>query len=135
MITVRHEHDDHFHIDIRHHGVVVDQPRDNGGEDLGPTPTELFVASLAACTAHYARRFLQRHAIPTEGLLVACDFDMSAEPPARVTQISVHVTLPASFPEERRDALQRVIDRCTVKNSLAMPPTVVTDVKIERKAA
>jgi putative redox protein len=134
MITVRHEHDDHFHIDIRHHGLVVDQPKDDGG-DLGPTPVELFVASLAACAAHYARRFLERHDITTEGFAVNCDYDMSGMRPARVAAVAIDVTLPATFPLELREPLMRVIDHCTVKNSIMQAPAITVEVQVEKKVA
>ena len=134
MITVRHEHDDHFHVDIRHHGLVVDQPRDDGG-DLGPTPVELFVASLATCAAHYARRFLERHEIPTEGFAVHCTHEMSAGRPARVASVSIDVKLPAAFPPGLREPLLRVIDRCTVKNSIMEPPVIMVDVQTQQKVA
>ena len=134
MITVRHEHDDHFHIDIRHHGLVADQPRDDGG-DLGPTPVELFVASLATCAAHYARRFLTRHDISTEGFAVHCDYRMSGERPARVVAVDIDVTVPAAFPPELREPLLRVIDHCTVKNSIMQPPVIAVDVQVEKKVA
>lgn len=123
-ISVRHEHDDHYHVRIRHHGLVVDQPPEEGGADLGPSPTELFAASLAACAAFYAGRFLRRHAIPPAGLRVDCDFEMSPERPARVTAVRLDLWLPPAFPEERREALERVVERCAVRNSLRIPPEV-----------
>ncbi len=43
---------DQYEIRIGDHTVTVDQPVDNGGTDTGPTPTDLFVASLASCAAH-----------------------------------------------------------------------------------
>jgi putative redox protein len=57
-LQVRHLGDDRFAIDVRGHEIVVDQPVDAGGQDTAPTPTELFVASLAGCVAFYARRYL-----------------------------------------------------------------------------
>ena len=42
---------DAYTISVRGHVLRVDQPTDAGGGDTGPTPTELFVASLAACVA------------------------------------------------------------------------------------
>lgn len=135
MISVRHEHDDHFHIDIRHHGLVVDQPRTDGSDDLGPTPTELFVASLASCSAFYTRRFLARHGIPTNGFRVDCDFEMSEERPARVKSILLDVTLPAGFPDERREALRRVIEHCTVTNSLRIAPKITLELNESLKTA
>ena len=68
-ITVRHEARDRFRISIRGHEVLVDQPLPASG-DAGPTPTELFVASLAACAGFYARRFLARHGLPDGELAI-----------------------------------------------------------------
>jgi putative redox protein len=51
-LTVRHLDADRFAIDIRGHTLTVDQPKDAGGEDTAPTPTELFVAVSSHCTVH-----------------------------------------------------------------------------------
>ena len=50
-VVVVHEEGDRFALTIRGHRIVVDQPVEDGGGDAGPTPTELFVASLASCVA------------------------------------------------------------------------------------
>lgn len=123
-IEVRHEYGDRFLVLARGHAFTVDQPIGSGGDDFGPTPTELFVAGLAACVGHYAGRFLRRHELPTEGLAVHCDFRMSEVPPSRVTEIEIKVDLPEVFPEARRRALQRVVERCTVHNSMVQTPDV-----------
>jgi uncharacterized OsmC-like protein len=111
-------------VRVRGHELVVDQPVEDGGEDAGPTPTELFVAGLASCVAFYAGRFLRRHGLPTEGLAVDCSFTFAEDRPARVGEISVAVHLPEGFPEERRAALRAVVEHCTVHNSLRQPPEV-----------
>lgn len=122
-VRVEHKGGDLFEIAIREHLVHVDQPIEDGGSDAAPTPTELFVASLASCVAHYARRFLVRHDLPTEGLSVAATFTM-AERPARVGEVTVSVTVPEGVPEARRAALLAVLSHCTVHNSLQQPPEV-----------
>src|SRR6266496_433693 len=58
-LAVTHLHTDAYEIDIRGHRLTVDQPVEAGGANLGPTPTELFAASLAACVGFYAGRFLR----------------------------------------------------------------------------
>ena len=134
-IVVQYEHDDHFHVEIGKHGLVTDQPFEDGGDDLGPTPVELFVASLAACIGFYAERFMRRHDIDTGGLGVRCDFTMSEERPARVAEIGVCVDLPEGFPEDRRPVLMRVIEACTVHNSMRQPPVVRIETKARRHVA
>jgi len=123
MITVINTRGDRMAIRIRGHDLVSDQPIDAGGDDAGPTPTELFVAGLAACVAFYAERFLRRHA-GDAGLTVTCDFAMSADRPSRVTSVDLRIDVPGSLREDVRDALLRAAEHCTVHNSLRTPPTV-----------
>ena len=122
-IQVRHEWNDRFSIDVRGHQVFVDQPFAEGGDDTAPTPTELLVASLAACVAFYARRYLSRHGLPEDGLAVCAEYTMSSRP-ARVGHIDVHLTLPDTISAERRAALLAVASHCTVHNSLVEGPMV-----------
>lgn len=120
-IRVRHERGDRYRVIIGTHTVIVDQP-DTG--DAGPTPTDLFVASLAACVAHYAGRFFERHGIEPEGFGVDCAFEMATDRPARVGSVDLRLTLPASFPEELSDRLRAVVEHCTVHNSITQAPKI-----------
>lgn len=126
-LQVTHKEGDLFEIAVRDHLLHVDQPVDAGGSDAAPTPVELFVASLASCVAHYVRRFLVRHSLPTEGMTVDAEFTM-ADRPARVDEINVSIGLPEGVPAERRPALLAVASHCTVHNTLEDPPEVSIDV-------
>lgn len=122
-ITVSHVAGDRFAIELGEHTLMVDQPLQDGGEGTAPTPTELFVASLASCVAHYARRYLTRHQLATEGLTVTADYQTGSGP-ARVTAVQVVVTVSPDVPVHRREALLAVASHCTVHNSLTHPPAV-----------
>ena len=113
-----------YEIAVRGHRVVVDQPVEAGGDDAGPTPTELFVASLASCVAFYAGRYLTRHGCDRTGLEVAASFDLAADRPARVSGVRISVKVPTDLPEQRWPALTAVIEHCTVHNTLRNPPEV-----------
>lgn len=123
-MSVRHLRGDRFSIRIRGHEVVTDQPREQGGEDAGPTPTELFVAGLAGCVGFYAERFLRRHGLAPDGLRVECDFEMVAEPHFRVASVDLRLVVPVDLPQRRRKALFRMVDHCPVHNSLRDAPRV-----------
>ena len=123
MITITHEHGDRMAIRVRGHDLVTDQPLSAGGDDAGPTPTELFVAGLAACVGFYAERFLRRHG-PDAGLSVTCHFAMSTDQPSRVVSVDLRIDVPWPLREDLRAALLRAVDHCTVHNSLRTPPTV-----------
>jgi uncharacterized OsmC-like protein len=122
-MKVRYDSGDRFAIDIRDHEVVVDQPPEMHGDDLGPTPTELFIASLASCVGFYARRYLARHHLDADGLSVEVGYTMATKP-SRVGAVSMRIVVPAGIPELRREALLAMASHCTVHNSLHTPPTV-----------
>jgi putative redox protein len=132
QLSVRHLDGDQFAIDIRGHTLLVDQPVQDGGTNRAPTPTELFIAGLASCVAFYARRFLARHKLSTEGLAVRARFEIGGRP-TRVTSITVDITPPTALPVERREAFLAVASHCTAHNSLMQPPVV--DIALAEKVA
>ena len=73
-LDVRFRTGESYEVSVRGHGFTVDQPVTAGGMDTAPTPTELFVASLATCVAFYAGRYLTRHGYSRDGLGVSVDF-------------------------------------------------------------
>lgn len=47
-------------ISTRHHALVADEPAALGGQDQGMAPFDLYLASLAACTAITLRMYAQK---------------------------------------------------------------------------
>jgi putative redox protein len=121
-VTVAYEAGDRLRIQVRGHAIYTDQPEEDGGGDSAPTPTELFIASLTACVTFYAERFLRRHALATEGLAVAGEWTWASRP-NRVGSIQLTVAAPGLTPNHE-EAFRRVIDHCTVHNTLHLPPEV-----------
>jgi putative redox protein len=133
-IVVRHERGDRFSIGIRNHRLVTDQPVEDGGTDMGPTPTEMFVASLASCVGFYGERYLRRHDLRAEELRVDCAYAFADDRPARVASITLTVEAPG-LPAARRDAFLAVIEHCTVHNSIRATPSVQIEVASSELAA
>ena len=75
------------------HRIVTDQPVDDGGQDAGMSPVELFVGSVTSCVAYFVGQFCVRHHISCEGLSVDAEWAM-AEGPHRVGQINLAIHLP-----------------------------------------
>lgn len=121
-IVVTYAGGDLLRIAARGHEILSDQPVEDGGDDMAPTPTEIFIAGLGACVAFYAERFLRRNGLSTEGLKVACGYRW-AENPHRVGEIDLMVDAPGLI-DAKREAFSRVIDHCTVHNTLRQPPSV-----------
>jgi uncharacterized OsmC-like protein len=132
-IRVAYQGGDRLLIGVRGHELRSDQPVADGGEDTAPTPTEYFLTSLAACVAFYAERFLRRHELSTDGLVVICKYTWAANP-TRIGEIDLTVEAP-SIPPQRLEAFSRVIEHCTVHNTLRQPPEVRIHVSPAQVAA
>lgn len=127
-MTVRHLGGDAFAIGIRGHEILVDQ-RSPDGAERGPTPVELFVASLASCAAHYAHRYLRDHGLPQE-LAVECDWLMRAGTPHAVGSVRLRVVTPTPLTVLARQEMLAAVDTCTVQNSIR-PPLPAVSVAID----
>lgn len=126
MITVTHLGGDAFDICTRDHTVTIDQPVP-GRIEVGPTPTELFVASLAGCAAYCVEQFLRRHGLPYHGLRVEAGWAMRAATPARISRVNLRIVPPEPVPEYHCAELIAAVEACTVRNSLREPPAISVD--------
>jgi len=124
-ISARHQGGHRFAIRIRDHQLTVDQPPSAGGDDAGPSPTELFVASLVGCVAHYGHLFLARHGLH-DGLAAEADWwvDLGAE---RLTRAAIRVQAPP-LPPELKAGFQAALEHCLVHNTLRYEPEVAIQV-------
>ncbi len=127
-ITVTWKEGVAFQIAARGFQIIADQPQEEGGRDLGPSPVELFIASLGSCIGYYMARYCERHDIPRAGLRVDLEWT-DAENPHRIGEIRVYVRIPTVVPESKRPALIRVAEGCTVHHTLTHPPRIIVDVE------
>ncbi len=121
-----------YHGGTRHditsgkHRIITDQPVEDGGQDAGMSPVELFVGSLAGCVSYFVGRYCDRHQISTKGLSVEAEWSM-AEQPHRVGQITLAIHLPHRISAEQSERLLKVAHGCTVHQSLAEPAGVAIE--------
>jgi uncharacterized OsmC-like protein len=121
-----------FDITSRGHRIVTDQPVEDGGQDAGMSPVELFIGSLAGCVAYFVGRYCARHKIACEGFTVEAEWSF-AEQPHRVGSVSMRLNLPVKLTADQRERLLKVAHGCTVHQSIAIPPAVTID--LEEKPA
>lgn len=114
---------EHFPIQvkIRDFECTMDVPERIGGTDSAPTPTEFFLAAIAACKVYYASRFLERRGIPLTTLKASLDAEKSD---SCVEKASVTLTLPADFPPEHLAGLRRMVEGCFVTQSIKHPTEI-----------
>ena len=113
---------------VRGHEIVIDQPKEGGGSDLGPTPPELFVASLASCVGVYAAFYCNTHEISIEGMELDVEWE-KAERPTRVGKVAVSITIPGGVPQEMRERVVTAAKHCLIHNTLENHPEVIVELK------
>ncbi len=126
LITVTRQAGMQFSIGVRGHGVASDLSEKDGGEDRGPSPVELLAGSLGTCIAMMVQSYCQRHGFDGD-VDVSMTLEM-ADKPKRVGRFVIDLGLPEGVPEDRIDAIKRVVERCPVHETLRNPPAV--DVEI-----
>jgi uncharacterized OsmC-like protein len=124
-IVVTSRAQDAYTVVVGPHQLVVDQPAAAGGTDLGPTPTDIFVAGLAACVAYYGGRYLRENDLPSE-VTVRCRYKW-AFGPNRVSKMEISVEAPG-LTDEHRGGFAEAVDHCSVHNTLRQPPEVAVSV-------
>jgi len=103
-------------VTIREHELTADEPKDEGGDDEGPSPQELLAASLASCTAITMEMYAQRKGWDVGDMSV----DVNYEPAQRgsPTRFEMVVKMPKELPEEQRLKLMQIAARCPVHRTL-----------------
>ncbi len=127
LINVTHKTGREFTVRVRNHEVACDMSASDGGRDGGPSPVELLAGSLGACIAMMVQSYCQRHGY-VEGEVAASLTVELADEPKRVRSIVVDLEVPRDLPEERTEAIRRLVQLCPVHETLKNPPEVDLDV-------
>ena len=116
-------------IDVDGHILNADEPEPDGGKNLGPSPHEILLAALGACTAMTVRWYALRHDIPLESVDVALTYRRDhLEGHSGLLDIfakEVNFTGPALTAEQRRKLLD-VAGKCPVQKLLEGMPVIRT---------
>jgi putative redox protein len=115
--TARRENGKLMHaVEIRDHTVVADEPKDEGGEDSGPSPQELLAASLASCTAITMEMYARRKGWDIGEVSVQVDYEPAQR--GSPTRFTMRVDLPKELPDEQRERLMQIGAKCPVHRVL-----------------
>ena len=114
-------------VHVRQHAFAVDEPESNGGEDLGPTPHDVYDSALGACKALTTLWYARRKLMPIEDIRVTVERDDSEE---RRGFYRLRVTLDLSGPltDAQRQELLAVAGKCPVHKLMTQATTeIVTE--------
>ncbi|HEX2906856.1 MAG TPA: OsmC family protein [Phototrophicaceae bacterium] len=108
-----------FETQMGSHTLQIDVPASMGGSDRGPTPPEIFIASLGSCVGAFVAQYCERNGVDARDLTVDVLFD-KAENPSRLINLKIQVKLPdADCTEQRAEAVKRVAAHCPVHETIS----------------
>jgi putative redox protein len=103
-------------VKVRDHKLMADEPSEDGGDDMGPSPQELLAASLASCTAITMEMYAQRKGWNTDGLEV--DVDYTPADRGSPTRFNLIMRMPAHLSEEQVEKLRVIAAKCPIHRTL-----------------
>ena len=131
-VTARRRGEQGFTHDVEiegGHKIVLDEPAEAGGADLGPKPTLLLASSLAGCTAITLELYAARKGWDLGEVEV--DVDVSYDK-ALPTSFDVAIRVSGELDDEQRERLLVIAGKCPVHKVLAHETAVTVADHIEQ---
>jgi uncharacterized OsmC-like protein/alpha/beta superfamily hydrolase len=128
LVTVRESGEGRFQqaIAIGRHRLVADEPVASGGLGRGPSPYDLVLAGLGACTSMTLRLYADQKGWPLEGVEVtlahrkihAADCAECETKEGKVDEIERTIAVEGPLDASQRARLMEIADRCPVHRTL-----------------
>jgi len=120
-------------VTTEHHALVVDEPRPEG-DDLGPSPYDLLLAALGACTSITLRMYARRKGWPLTEVQIELAHERDHERDCedcetedrRLDRMTRRIHLEGDLSDEQRQRLLEIASRCPVHRTL-MSATEIVD--------
>ena len=116
-------------VTVRGHSLLADEPEGNGGNDEGPSPTELLAAALASCTAITVEMYADRKGWELPDLRVTVTQEVDPETKVRSFDVCMH--LPGGLSEEQTQRIRQIAGKCPVHKALADESSVAIHDRVE----
>lgn len=114
-------------ISWRNGQIIMDEPENIGGKDLGPDPFSTLLASLAACTLSTLRMYIDRKEWNIPEINISLNLYQESNPKLTTT-ISRSISFSTEIEDDIKKRLLIIAEKCLVskllKNNIAINTTL-----------
>jgi len=111
-------------LTARNHQLIADEPVENGGTDLGFSPSELFASALGTCTSVTLRMYADRKNFPLESVETIVTFERDQA--LNISRINREISLKGDLTDEQRERLLQIANQCFIHKTLSNPILINT---------
>ncbi len=105
-------------LSMREHVLVADEPKSHGGKDLGPTPTELILSGLAACTTSTLRMYADRKEWPVDRIDVVVSMHVVRTESGQTSHFESIIEIAGVLTQHQRDRMIAIAGKCPIHKLL-----------------
>jgi putative redox protein len=113
-------------IKTPHHHLLADEPAEVGGDNLGPTPYDLLMASLGACTAMTLKMYADRKGWDLKQINVYLDHDKVHKEDSeefdkkssKISRFTRSLEIEGDLEDDIKAKLLEIADKCPVHKTL-----------------
>ena len=122
MIKTKYVGNKKIDVEINGFTLHTDLPAAMKGDNSAPNAFDMFLASLASCTATFALLYLEKAGIKKDGISVDLDPVYTKE---GVSSAKVIINVPHDFPQKDENGLKIMVEHCKVGKHINFPHEVV----------
>jgi putative redox protein len=119
-------------VKARVHSFAADAGTEHGGADAAPSPHELLLGSLGACTAITLEMYAQRKGWDLQEVTIDLqeeEIDDPNQPGKKATKITREIAVHGNLTQDQVDGLKAIADKCPIHKILAGSVLINTEIK------
>ncbi len=102
-------------IKVNEHHLIADEPLEDNGKNLGPSPFDLLASALSACTLITMKMYADRKDWPLTDFNVTTFYENAGKDDQKLIR---KISIPNTYTSEQKERLLTIANKCPVHKIL-----------------